>query len=533
MKRIISVLFVLLFLSVSLVEAKEEMVKTNLTGVKVFLRGAELTHSAKVKIEMGVTDLVFRGIANNIDVNSINVAAKSNLVILSVNHRLDYLKPSERNPRIKALEDSLDLLAKKVMFKQNESDAIKAEMEMIFANKEIGGKDKAVSIIELQKMSEFFRKKTTGLKNEMTQISLDIKEIQKEIDRINKQLSELNAEFNKPGSEVVVTVSANSNVTADFTLSYLIYDAGWQPSYDIRVDNINQPAKLNYRANVRQNCGLDWKDINIVLSTRNPVQNNNKPELYPWFIDFQREVVFRELRKEAPQKVALMAMEDSNIRTEEAAGSMADYFEVSQTQLSIEFIPSIKYTIPSDGKPHIIALQDYTIPASYEYYAAPKLDNNAFLIAYLTKWNDYNLMPGSANIYFENSYVGKSFINPMISKDTLTISLGRDQGIIVNKNVLRDFTEDKFLSRDIERIFAFEIVVRNNKNLPINILVEEQIPISKNEDIKVRLMDASGGRFMERDGKIIWNIQLNSSESIVKKLIYSVRYPKDSIIPNL
>lgn len=309
MKRITSLLFVLLFLSVSFVTAKEETVKTNLTGVKVFQRGAELTHFAKTKIEKGITELVFRGIANNIDVNSINVAAKGDLVILSVVQRLDYLKPSERNPRIKALEDSLDLLNKKVMFKQNESDAIKAEMEMIFANKEIGGKDRVVTIIELQKMSEFFRKKAAELKNAITQISLDIKEIQKEIERINKQLSELNAEFNKPGNEIVVTVLAKSNTTGEFTLSYLIYDAGWQPSYDIRVDNINQPARLDYKANVSQNSGLDWKDINVILSTRNPVQNNNKPELYPWFIDFQRDLVIRELRKEAPQRAAVMSME--------------------------------------------------------------------------------------------------------------------------------------------------------------------------------------------------------------------------------
>jgi uncharacterized protein (TIGR02231 family) len=519
----------IILLTGSIITAKEETVKTNLSGVKVFLRGAELTHTAKVKLEKGIMDLIFTGLASNIDQNSINVSAKGDLVILSVVQRFDYMNPLGKNPQVKVLEDSLDLLNKKVLYKQNESDALKSEMDLLFANREIGSKDKGVSVVELQKMADYFRKKFTEIKNISTEISLDIKKTQKEIDRISKQLNELNAQLNKPTSQIVVTVSAKSANTAEFLLSYLTYDANWQPSYDIRVENINQPAKLNYKANVRQNSGLDWKDVNVILSTRNPVQSNNKPELYPWFIDFRQEMLYRELSKTAPHKVAAM----QNIVAEDAAGSMADFFEVTQTQLSVEFVPTIKYTIPSDGKPHIVALQDYSIPASYEYYAAPKLDNNAFLVAILSKWNDLNLLPGQANIYFENSYVGQSFINPMISKDSLSISLGRDQGIVVNKNTLKDFTEDKFLSSDVERTFAYEIVVRNNKNIPVNILVEEQIPISKNEDIKVTLTNFSGGKFNENEGKLLWNIQVEASKSVTKKLVYSVRYPKDKTIDNL
>jgi len=517
---------------VNLTAAGEQMVKANLSNVKVFLRGAELTHSAKVKIEKGVSDIVFTDVAKNIDQNSLNVSAKGEIVILSVVQKLDYLHQLESNPKIKTLNDSLNILNDKLSDKQNEIDVLKAEIDLIYANKEISGKDKAVSIIELQKMADFFRKRIGEIKTNITSCSKEIKKFQKDIDRISNQLAELNSKLNQPVNEIIVTVSAKNNTNAEFSLSYLIYDAGWQPVYDIRVDNIKSQAKLNYKANVRQNSGLDWNNVAVILSTRNPVQNNNKPELYPWYLDFTRPILYKE-KMGMNRNIAAAPMVAESVVLTADAETMADYIEVNQNQLSTEFVPEIKYSIPSDNKNHIVELQSYSIPADYKYYAAPKVDNNAFLLAYLTNWNEYNLLPGQANIYFENSYVGQTYINPQISKDTLSISLGRDQNVIITRTAIKDFSEDKFLSSDIERTFALNIVVKNNKNVPLNILVEEQIPISKNEDIEVKLIDSSSGKLIGEEGKIKWNIEVEPSKSVTKKLIYSVRHPKDKTISNL
>ena len=531
MKKLIAVL--VFIASSNIFAVTEQLVKSNLSGVKVFLRGAELTHTAKAKLEKGVSEIVFTDVAGNIDQNSLNVSAKGDFIILSVMQRLDYLRDAASNPVIKNMNDSLEIMNNKFSAKQNEIDAVNAEIDLLNSNRQISGKDRALTITELQKMAEFFGKRIGELKSQITSLVKDHKKIQKEIDRINKQLVELNSKFNQPQNEVVVTVSAKSNVNAEFTLSYLIYDAGWQPLYDVRVNDLKNPAALSYKANVNQNSGLDWNDVNIVLSTRNPVQNNNKPELYPWLIDFIRPVLYKGKGELLRNVAAAPVVMESVVVQDVSAGVMADYMDVNETQLSIEFVPSIKYSIPSDNKPHSVALQDYTIPAKYEYYAAPKLDNNAFLVAYLTSWNDYNLMPGQVNIYFEGSYVGKSFLNPQISKDTLAISLGRDQGIVIDKKQLKDFTEDKFLSSDIERTFAFDIVVKNNKNIPVKLLMEDQLPIPQNEDIEVKLIDVSGGIYSKDDGKVKWNIDLDASKSITKKFVYSVRYPKDKIIPNL
>ncbi|MCL4550252.1 MAG: mucoidy inhibitor MuiA family protein [Bacteroidetes bacterium] len=533
MKKIFLLSVMLVFVSSLNFAGDETVIKPGLNSVKVFLHGAELSYSAKVKLNKGMNDIVFTGLSTSIDQNSISVSAKGDAVIMSVGQQFNFLRSQEKTPQIKLLEDSLETLNKSLSMNQDESSVLNEEVGLLMANKSIGNEKIGVSISELQKMAEFFRKRLTEIKSKMYDLSFAAKKIQKNIDRIQNQLNELNNQINKPTNEIIVSISAKSAATYEIDFSYLMRDAGWVPAYDIRVDKLNSPAQLNYKANVWQNGGFDWNDVEIILSTRNPVANNNKPELYPWFIDFARPMLYREMKGAANKSLDAANMQVMAAPTAGASETMADYFEMNDRQLSVEFTPQIKYSIASDNKPHSVALQDFTVPARYEYYAAPKLDNNAFLIGYLTDWGNYNLLQGKANIYFENSFVGQSNINPGTTKDTLVLSLGRDQNISVSREVLKDFSEDKFLSSNVERTFAFEIKIKNNKKTAAKVLVEDQIPISKNEDITVKLIESSGAVYDSDSGKLKWLVDVDGGKSVSKKLIYSVKYPKDKVIPGL
>lgn len=531
-KRINVFILTALLISSSVIANDELVVKPTLSGVKVFLKGAELIQSAKVKLEKGMNEVVITGIASNVDRNSINVSGKGDGIIISVVQRFDYLRSPEKHPDVKLLEDSLETLQHKLQMKANDSDVLKYELELILANKSIGNEKIGVSVAELQKMAEFYRKKINEIKNQQLEISKQIKKVQKDIDKVTKQLAELNNQYNKPTNEVAVSISAKSGGTFDLTLSYLLYDAGWQPNYNIRAEKINSPIQLNYIANVWQNSGFDWNDVEVVLSTRNPNRNNTKPELYPWFLNFYQPAPAARMDKGGMYK-AVAAQANEIMIQEPRVETMADYFVATETQLAVEFTPSLKYSIPSDAKPHSVAIKDYTLKADYEYFAIPKMDNNAFLVALLKDWSEFNLLPGEANIFFESSYVGKTYLNPESAKDTMYISLGRDENIVVERNPIKDFTEDKFLSSDIERTFAFNIKVKNNKKSAVKLTIEEQIPISQHEDIEIKLIDLSGAKLDKESGKINWKVDVEAGKSVEKKLVFSVRYPKDKVIPNL
>jgi len=531
MKRAIIVLCVLAVSLQSLFAAGEFVIKPKLSTVKVFLRGAELTHSANVKLEKGINEVVLTGIAQNIDRKSINISGKGDGVIMSVVQRFDYLRAPEKDPDIKALEDSLELLNKFIAMKNNDGDVLKYELDLILSNKSIGNEKIGVSVAELQKMADFYRKQIPEIKTQLLAIQSDLKKLQKRIEKINKQLNELNTQLNKPSNEIALFISATTAGSFELELSYVVYDAGWFPNYNVRVEKINTSAQLNYNANVYQNSGFDWNDVKIVLSTRNPNQNNTKPELYPWYLDFLRPVALREAKSSMLKAVAMS--DAAAPQTLQNAETMAGYFEAVETQLAVEFTPSLKYSIPSDNKQHSVAIKDYNIKANYEYYSVPKLDNIAFLVALLTEWNEYNLLPGEANIYFENSFVGKTHINPATTKDTLVISLGRDENIIIERQQLKDFTEDKFLSSDIERTFAYEIKIKNNKKNSVKVIVEEQLPISQQEDITVKLIELSDGKFNTDTGELKWIINIEAGKSLTKKMVFNVRYPKDKQIQGL
>ena len=520
-------IFAILYFAVN-ISAKEIPADTKLSSVLVYLGGAELTHNAKVNIPQGVHEIILENVADNFVNNSLQVGGEGDFVILSVASRKNYLKPEERSPRLAELKDSLKLLEDNLSKLNNKKQVLQYELELLLANKNFGGRDRGISVKELEAMGEYFNTKSAQLLGDMSSIDNDREKVNGRISKIQNQINEVTSRFKSAVQEIVVTVSAKQNTSAILEANYLTYEAGWNPSYDLRAADINSPVQLDFRANVWQRTGIDWNDMNISLSTRSARQNNNKPELRRWFVDFVRELKLhagRGSEMELMKSAAAPTMDQA-----ETAESMADYMMVNETQLAVEYSPELNYSIPSDGKQHIVPLQNYELQADYEYYAAPKLISNAFLVANVTDWDQYNLLPGPANVYFENSYVGNSFINPNTTDDEMVFSMGRDEGIVITRETLKDFTEEKFFGSDVERFFGYEINVRNTKNKEIKLMLEDQVPISQHEDIDVELVENGGAEVNESTGILTWNIKLGSGESMTKKFTFSVRYPEDKPI---
>ena len=512
----------LLFLCMPLLFAGELTTKANLESVKVFLGGAEISHSAQVNIPAGINDIAIGNVAYNIVNNSLQVGGKGDFIILSVSTRVNFLEATEKTNEVKALEDSLELLREKRTDEENRKSVTNLQLELLKSNLNLGGNAGNVTIQELQNMSDYIGKKAALLMDSITASEKAIVKINKRIDEISSQIDEITQKYKSPSTEIVATVQAQRSTNAKLDISYITYDAGWNPSYDIRATDILSPLELNLRANMWQSTGLEWKDVDITLSTRSARVSNNKPVLHKWYVNYIQEM---EKQYSANKRLPGIIAQEIVAVADEAAGSMADYMEVNETQLAVEYTPSINYTIPSDGKSHIVSLQDYEIPAEYEYYAAPKLDNNAFLVAYVKDWGEYNLLPGSANIYYNNSFVGISFVNPVTTEDRMAFSLGRDKSIYINRETQKDFMEDKFFGSDVERFFGYEITVKNNKSKDIKITIEDQVPVSQNEDIEVKIQETSDAKLDKETGILTWQMELAPGETAKRKFAFSVRYP--------
>lgn len=213
--------------------------------------------------------------------------------------------------------------------------------------------------------------------------------------------------------------------------------------------------------------------------------------------------------------------------------NMDDYTTIEEQELNVSFDIDIPYDILSNGKAHSVALKDLKLPATYKYYAVPKAENEAFLLAELNDYSKYNLLPGEANIIFEGMYVGKTVINPNQTQDTLNLSMGRDKKISIKREKVVDKSGTKFLSSYKEQTFTYDITVRNNKKEEINMLLKDQYPLSTDKEMTVELLEKDGAKANEETGVLTWEIKLKPNETKKYRISYKIKYPKDKVIGNL
>jgi uncharacterized protein (TIGR02231 family) len=180
-----------------------------------------------------------------------------------------------------------------------------------------------------------------------------------------------------------------------------------------------------------------------------------------------------------------------------------------------------------------VALKDIQLPATYKYYAVPRVEKEAFLLAEISDYSKYNLLPGEANIIFEGLYVGKTMINPNQTSDTLNLSMGRDKKISIKREKVVDKSGTRFLSSKKEQTFTYDITIRNNKKEAAGMLLKDQYPLSPDKEIEIELTESSGAKVNTETGILTWDLKLQPNETKKVRISYKVKYPKDKIIDNL
>jgi len=198
-----------------------------------------------------------------------------------------------------------------------------------------------------------------------------------------------------------------------------------------------------------------------------------------------------------------------------------------EKQTTVDFEIEIPYSIKSDNKSYSVDMANYNLPAEYKYFCVPKIDKDAFLIANISDWEKYNLLEGEANIFFEDTYIGKTLLDIRYATDTLQISLGRDKNVSVKREKVKNFTTKQFIGSKKEESRVWSINVKNNKSQKINMLIFDQVPVSTLEEIKVDILETSGANHNLETGEIKWDFSIEPNENKKFELKYSVKYPKN------
>jgi uncharacterized protein (TIGR02231 family) len=532
--------FITVMLCASGIWAQEEKtVDSRITGVTVFLNKAQVTREVKTRIDAGKTSLILKGLTAHLDQQSIQVAGKGNFVILGIAHQQNYLNEFNTPKTLTVLKDSVEWVQRMIVLENSQKEILNKEEQMLQNNQKIGGANQNLTVPELKAMADFYRSRLGDIVTSRMKIDQHVRKLNEKLVKLQRQMNEQNELYSRNTSEIVITVSSEAATAAELTVNYVVANAGWYAVYDLRAINTKSPVQLSYKANVFQGTGEEWKNVRLKLSTANPSLGGLKPELFTWYLNFyQPQYAARQLKgKVSGVQTSAPAMEQDK-RMEEVevaapAQTVSDFVNTIQTSLNTEFDIALPYTVSSANKPTLVDIRTHELKADYIYSAAPKLDGDAFLLARATGWEEYSLLPGEANVFFEGTFVGKSFIDPNNIKDTLAVSLGRDKRIVVKREKLKDFSSRKLIGSNQRENLAFEISVRNTKNEAIKITLEDHVPISQNSQIEVAVLDVGGAKYNKDTGKLSWEMTLQSNETRKVAYKFEVKYPKDRIVSGL
>lgn len=625
------------FYCLTLSAQTKKNIDSKIEKVTVFLEGAQVQRSAKVNLPAGKYELVFTNISPSIDKQSIQVKADNNVTVLSVIHQANHLKEQQKQDEIKEIEALKETQTEKIALQKNILNVFRQEETLLTKNQQIGGANNGLKATDLKDAADFQRNRLTEVYQKQMETDRTIKKMEAELVKMNRQLAELNQKAEIATSEIHVKINSNEAINSSFIITYLVKEAGWFPTYDIRVKDISSPIKLQYKANVFQNSGEDWKDVKLFLSTGNPNENGTKPVINPWYLKYVyayqpvtntiqgtytpgtvrgrvtdqkgnpvagASIIVKGTRTgtttdnngfyainvpagnntitissvgmettEVPASITgysnIAMKEDSKTMSEvvvtayglqgKVSGLQIDDEESDRTSIRIRGASTIKtsneinraennittisyqptttvyeikepYTILNDGKNYMADIDGYEVKAQYEYYAAPKLEPDAFLTAKVVDWQELNLLPGEANLFFEGTFLGKSMLDVTKAGDTLNISLGKDKAIVVKRTLLKDYSSKRFIGSNKTDTRQYEIIIRNNKSLPVNIIIEDQFPISTQKEIEVQDRKYEGAKLDDDTQRITWQLTVDSKKENKIGFKYEVKYPKEKVL---
>jgi uncharacterized protein (TIGR02231 family) len=525
--------------------------------------GAELTHETRAKVEANTKIIIISQLSTSADINSLQVSVPEDVALLSQRYSVFYptLPATVKSRDVERLEDSIQLMSKEISRLDN---LVQIDQEVLTktgsliegAMNNIG--DKTISGEELLKLVEYYTARIEKIKNNMYNNRQLINQANIRIAEIRKRIALLTAVTpvkQRPYGQVFLQVMCKKAGEIPVQLSYYTNNAGWVAVYDVRVNSKTNKVKMVYKASLTQTTGLDWKKTKLTLSTGTPNFGVTAPVLTPWYLQLYVPGIYTDLERRAMQGNAtrnfVQSYANDKALAEEVVVSgygemkvkkqlddvdpstVQQYTSLTQGQLNTSFEIDLPYDISSDGQLNSVTIKDQEISCVLKNFAVPRMDKDAYLLAEVADWQNLDLLPGDANIIMDDTYIGKSVIDPNSTADTLNLSLGRDRRLAVKRSLVKEMSSLKTSGGNTKQVFTYEIIVKNNKITDVNLLLKDQYPLSTIKEVEVKLEEGGEAMVNAETGVLTWKIDLKPGESKKVRFSYSVKYPKDKKIVNL
>ncbi|MDI1320715.1 MAG: mucoidy inhibitor MuiA family protein [bacterium] len=552
------VLPTVLWLLSSVLWLRAAPVSSTISAVTVYTDRAVVTRTASVELAGGITELVFANLPQALNEHSLQVSGRgtAQALILDVSAKQTYVDFTP-NPRVKEIEDLLKGYGKQVRGLDDRTALLQTQR---------GTLDRMEAALTAQPAKDVPRPAVTDLASAMSflveqraKITADLagldearEELQNKIATAQAQLNELRGagRAGKAYKSVTVRVSAPQAGSLEVALAYTVPGASWSPSYDARVLSTERAVALGYFGVVRQSTGEDWKDVMLTLSTARPGLGGAAPQLGVWNLDVFNPIALRQMaerdrRDEMAMRksVAPAAMAAGSVNmqqfTNDAPAELKDAEMASATMeagaTSASFKLTIASSVPSDNSPQKVPITSAKFAANPEYLTVPKRLATAYLTAKVYNNSEFPLLAGTMNVFLDGTFVATSGLRTVMAGEKFDLALGADEGISVKYKRVNRFAEDTGLTNSGKRLtYEYLLTVQNNKKTAERVIVVDQVPLSRNEKIVVKLLSPDAKDVKPTDeGSLKWSLDLKPGEKRELTVKFAIEYDKDTNVSGL
>ncbi len=541
----------LFLLPSSLSHAADISAASRISKVTVYQDRALVTREAQVELPEGQNFILWEGLPSALTEESLraNGTGQSAVSILSVEIKKMFT-PEETNPRVHQIMAELEKLQGELRQIQARQSALNNQRIFVDSVRNFSAtqvsKDiqtKTVPASELQGLSQFMLDSYTEFELKSLALEKELNDKNKEVQAKQQELYTLQSGNSQEKKTAVLSVMTRSKTTFKAELSYVIPQASWHVSYDAKVYPSKNSCNLISYGNVQQWTGEDWKDIKLTLSSARPAIGGKMPELYPWYVDYYQIYP-------ASVPASRMLMKTKNISAlQEASYDMAAGVaapqaqdmraelataQVSQELGSVTYEVETAATVLSDSRAYKFPVQSETFKTELDYETSPKLSPFVFIHSKVTNDKDSTYSGGALNIFVDDNYVGQSSINTIGRGEPFDMYLGISDEFKVKRTELVDKKKKSMLGIKARQDYGYKIEVENYRKEKSRIAVYDQLPVSKNAEIKVELASTSPKPSETKDlGILKWDLELEPKEKKVVEFQFSVEYPADKQVSGI
>ncbi|BDD06663.1 DUF4139 domain-containing protein [Aureibacter tunicatorum] len=520
----------------------ETKVESKVQNVNLFEQGASIDRYATIQLSKGKNTIIFDKLSHVVDMESIQLAGRG-FSVYSIDFNPSYNPENKLPAHIEKLSQEVDDLEIKIADINLSIKLASDKIAFLQTNKSIGN-NSSITANQLATTYELYSQKLKQASEEKLKFERESQKLRKELNFKQRELNNFVSQLRHKGA-IIATLHADQAISTKVKLNYTVRNASWIPIYDIRFSSLEEELTLIQNAKVSQTTGNDWNNIELSVSTGNALSQENLPHISPWKINlyptYSKSKMMRSRVVEVPDELEIneeievdldvdIEYDSENWESqEEVYKAPTNYISARQSTSTIskKFTFEKKFDIQSEDTEQQVQLRQEEIKAEFKYKAVPKYSQNVFLVAEIPNWESYGFENGKANIYMSDQYRGKTYLNKGTIGEDYIISLGKDSDIAVERSQIKDSNSRRFLGSKKKEVFAWEILVKNNKNSAAQIEIKDQIPVSLTDKIIITTEELSGANHDKSTGMLTWDLNLQANE--IKKLVfkYTVESPKN------